>query len=306
MKMALRHIAALAFALPIAAQADHRFAGDYYTSSWTTVSQFTPDGTFVRSVTPVDDEGMPRGIGFGPEGLYVVRYSISNGSTVQVYDRKGTVVRTFSFDGWLGGMWTSGNLQFAPSKEVFYVSALDGIYRFSMNGTDGTKFIQQHTTDVAVMPNGDLLVADDYSITHYTAEGEKLSRFGNIVDPYGLGVGRYRISNVRGVTYDPRTDTTFVNMLGDTAFGLKLLALEGTSNVMKGVASCSYCSEMHVTSDERLLVGSSSGSPGIFTFTDTVPMTLTQTGSLLSTDAAFVTSKPLVSAYVKLKVDQKK
>jgi hypothetical protein len=285
---------ALAFsvALPLAANAAHPFAGDYYSSYGSTLTQYTPNGTFVRDLTTGDASSDTRGIAFGPGGLYVVLSRVWTPSSVEVLDAQGNVLKTYAFAGWTGGLVTSGNIRFAPGKDVFYVSAQDGVYRFPTQGTQGTKFIDQSSTDVAVMPDGDLLVADDYSITRYTADGVQVgTSIGTISDPLGLGPANAFLVDVRGIAYDPRTDTTFVTMLGYSDFYFQLLALKGTTNELKGLTTYWYGNEMDVTADGHLLVGSWTQAPGIFTFTDTMPMNFTQTGTLAIPSAVFVTSK---------------
>jgi hypothetical protein len=290
---ALRRVAlAFSVALPLAANAAHPFAGDYYSSYASVLTQYAPNGAFVRNMATGDPTGESRGIAFGPDGLYVVLSRSGAPSSVEVIDAQGTVLRTYSFAGWTGGLVTSGNIRFAPGKEVFYVSAQDGIYCFPTYGTLGSRLITQSTTDVAVKPNGNLLVADDYSITQYTPDGVKLNTITTIADPHGLGPGDAWLVDVRGVAYDPRTDTTFVTMLGYTGFYDQLLALKGTTNELKGLTSYWYGNEMDVTADGHLLVGSWTQAPGIFTVSDTVPMTFTQTGTMGSSEAVFVTSKP--------------
>ena len=285
-----RAVAALALAVPWWALAASPLAGHHFTSHRSKLAEYTPSGSFVRSLELTDDAGESRGIAFGPEGLYVVRSDWST-SSVQVIDESGAVLKSYRFGAWTGGLATSGNLRFAPGKDVFYVSALDGLYRFKVGHDHGSLLIPGETTDVAVMPNGDLLVAAEYSVSHYTSDGQLLGTVTDIADPLGLGPGDARLANVRGVAYDRATRTTFVMMLGYSDFRDKLLALKGTTNELKGLTTYWYGSIVSVTGDGHLLLGSWTQAPGVFAFSDTVPMTFTQTGTLGSENALFVTSK---------------
>lgn len=295
MKTFLRRLAlSSAIALPLAAQAAHPFAGFYYSSNGTTVAQYTTEGSFVRTIAQADSSGEPRGVAKGPGGMYLVRSNAFTPSVVQVVDGHGAVTRTYSFDGWTGGMVTSGNVRFSPAKDYFYVAAQNGVYRFPVNGSEGILFISRmnwaDVCDVAVMPNGDLLVVEDYAFAHYTAEGTLRRTFDRIKDPLHLAPPNASLSDVRGVAYDAATDTTFVTMLGYTDFYFQLLAFEGTSNVLKGRTSFVYGAGLDVTPQGTLLVGSWTQNPGIFSFTHTTPMTFAQIGSLPASDATFVTS----------------
>lgn len=263
----------------------------YYASRGNAVDQYSTSGALERTLPLTGADSEAKGIAFGPGGLYVVRSSVWGTSRVEVFNEASVLIRSYSMAGWMGGLVTSGNLRFAPDKKTFYVSALDGVYRFPVSGTAGEKFINVSSTDVAVMPNGELLVAEGYSISRYSADGKRISSILDLSDPHDLVPPGARLVDVRGVTYDPRSDTTFVTMLGYTGFYDQLIALEGTSNVVKGQTQFWYGNTMNLTPDGKLLVGSWTQSPGIFSFTNTVPMVFTKVGTLQAPDASFVTSK---------------
>lgn len=264
---------------------------EYYASRGNAVDQYSTSGALGRTFPLTGADSEAKGIAFGPGGLYVVRSSVWGTSRVEVFNEASVLIRSYSMAGWMGGLVTSGNLRFAPDKKTFYVSALDGVYRFPVSGTAGEKFIDVSSTDVAVMPNGELLVAEGHSISRYSADGKRLSSITTLSDPHRLAPPGASLSDIRGVTYDARSGTTFVTMLGYSYFSFQLIALEGTSNVIKGRTEFWYGNTMDMTPDGKLLVGSWTQSPGIFSFTSTVPMTFTQVGSLQVDDASFVTSK---------------
>ncbi|WP_396270068.1 hypothetical protein [Ideonella sp.] len=264
---------------------------EYYASRGNAIDQYSTSGALERTYPLTGADSAAKGIAFGPGGMYVVRSSVWGTSRVEVFNEASTLIRTYSMAGQMSGLVTSGNLRFAPDKKTFYVSALDGVYRFPVSGTAGEKIIDVSSTDVAVMPNGELLVAENYSISRYSADGKPLSSVTTLSDPHRLAPPGAWLVNVRGVTYDPRSDTTFVTMLGYSDFYFQLIALEGTSNVIKGRTQFGYANTMNLTPDGKLLVGSWTQSPGMFSFTNTVPMTFTQIGSLQAPNASFVTSK---------------
>lgn len=283
----------LALALPLGAHADHPFAGyDYASGDWL-IKQFKPSGEFVRSMNAnCADDGEPRGIGFGPDGLYVVCSRVWSDSSVQVLNAAGEVVKSYPFKGDTSVLATSGALRFSPDMKHFYVSTVDGIFRFAVDGMNGTRFVRHSSTALDVMPNGDLLVGDGHVLVHYTADGVEVGKFSKIADPHHLAPDYARLYDVRGVVYDARTDTTFVTMLGYSDFYHQVLAFEGTSKVLKGLTTYWYGNDLNITADGLVLVGSGAQQPGIFSVSNTVPMVFTLSGTLDTPGADFVSSRP--------------
>ena len=122
-----------------------------------------------------------------------------------------------------------------------------------------------------VMANGDILVSSDYSLARYTTNGALLATVPQrIADPSGPTASfndssDVLLTNVRGIECDAATDTTFVRMLGYLGgMNYKMLALVGFTPVLKGIQTFTYGTDMHVTDDGRLLVGSWTQPPGIF------------------------------------------
>jgi len=290
-------------ALPLAAQAFSFTAGDYYSSSGNAINQYTTDGKLVDSLAMAGPE--TRGIAFGGDGnLYVTRNNVIDtqgvgNAGVDVFNSQGNLVRQYGFSGWIGGLATSGSIAFDPSGQNFYVSAADGVYRFGASDKVGTKLIDTETTDLAMMPNGDLLVASGYSLSRYSSSGSLLSTVPQFLnDPHGLTkdineFGQPTLVDVRGIAFDEASNRTYVTMLGysgglHTQMNFKILALDGFSPNLEGIQDYWYGADMAVTADHKLLVGSSSQSPGIFG-TDT----LAPVGQFDGPSAIFVTVAPV-------------
>jgi hypothetical protein len=292
--LALIFAIACAVAATTAANAGKPF--DYYTSDGTMIEQFTSKGDYVGQIDPrcsEPDGADVRGFTFGPDNLlYVVCNSYFNDDLVLVLNRKGEPIKAYPFFGDIGGLGWSGSIRFAPGGKYFYLSAEDGVYRFLIGGTAGKLFIQAAVTAMDVMPNGELLVGEGNAVVRYSATGQVLGRVDSLADPYDLAPEDPRLLDVRGVAYDPRTNTTFVTMLGYDGLHDALLALDGTSNVLKGKSSYWYGSEIHVVNGGKLLVGSSGQAAGIFRADGaTQPMTIALKEQIGDDDSQFVSSR---------------
>ncbi len=299
-----KSVFALTIALPLTSLAMSFVPGDYYTSDGQSVNHFSTDGTKLESMSVESIGTDSRGIAFGPlSKLYVVGDNTftsagSGPATVSVFNARGKIVHSYTFDGWIGGLATAGNIRFSPHGRYFYVGAQDGVYRFQVGDTTGTKFISVQANDISVLANGDILVASEYSLSRYDRSGRLLATVPETInDPLGLTVGisafGVDLTDVRGIEYDANTDTTFVTMLGysgyQTDMNFKILALQGFSNTLKGIGDYWYGSEMASTGSGHLIVGSWAQAPGIFSISGNSPITMMQTGMFAGGSAPFVT-----------------
>jgi hypothetical protein len=283
-------VAAVLLASPLTALGLTFTPGHLYSTTEGGITEYNSAGTPLSGLVPF--RGEMHGLSFGPDGLlYVVfadtpsnRYS----ARVEAIDASGAVIRSYAF---AGSIWSSpghGNISFDPGGQKFYVSAGNGIFKFDIGAQSGSLFKDVPTYDLKVLANGDLLVSHGYDLTRYSSTGDLLGAVYNLSDPNNLANGTTQIlSSVRGVEYDPATDTTFVTMLGYTNNFYKVLALEGNSNVLKGIETYNYGTDLFVTDDGRLLVTSTTQAPGVFT------TALTYQGQLGGPMAVFFTAMPV-------------
>lgn len=276
---------ALAFALPRMAHAGS-FEHDWYTSAGRAITQYDTDGRFIGTMSLDDGSGYDtRGIAFGPDGLYVVRTKIYDYFHVDVVDGAGQVLRSYVYGG-IGGGATSGDIRFAAGERQFYVSSDVGIYRFDVDGTEGVLDIALATSCMAIRPDGEIVIGYENTIRWFDAQGVAFRNILKVRDPYGLdNPGGNWLYAVRGVAYDPRTNTTFVSNAD------QVLALEGTTNRLKAFTTVPVAGDIAVTPDGHLLVGSFTEAPRILVWTDGRPGTFTDMGPLGSTQAAFAANK---------------
>ena len=155
-----------------------------------------------------------------PDGITLGNTShVATDSTdrVYVYQRQDPPVLVFDGDGNLLTTWGGGELLDAHG---IYISAADEVYlvdrdahevvKFSVTGESDLRIGQRgrpslqapfnHPADIAVAPNGDLLVADGYgnsSVHRFSADGQHLLSWGSP----GSGPGQF--TTPHGIWVDP-------------------------------------------------------------------------------------------------------
>jgi hypothetical protein len=269
--------------------------GYYYSTSDRAIQEYDPSGNQVASL-PAGPGGLLRGLAFGPDGLlYVVRdvpqpSSGTETPTVEALNADGSVVRSYTFGGLLSNDLFYGAITFDPSGSSFYVGANQGVYRFDTTGATGSLFLSNQFSgpeafQMAFLPGGQFLVASFHSVTLYSSTGVMLSTISNLSDPNKLTGDIFPMLNaVTGVAYDPKSDSTFVTMIGDSGLPFALLRLAGTSSTITDAKGYWYGADPFLTPDGKLLVGSGTQAPGVFTTAD-----LTLQTQLGTTPAIFVT-----------------
>lgn len=288
MKHARLAAAAALLTSPLAALALTFTPGHFYSTSDSEINEYTSSGTWVSSLSSPEDD--LRGLAFGSDGLlYVVHAGdpFSSPARVDALDASGSVVRSYAFAGSVWGNISYGKIGFDASGQNFYVGTADGLYRFDVAAPAGSLFMDVEAFDLEALPNGDLLVGSAYALSRYDGTGQLLGSISTLADPNGLtGDSSPYLVDVRGVEYDAATDTTFVTMLGYSGvvnMSFKVLALAGNSNVITGIEDYWYGDDMVVTDDGRLLVGSRTQAPGLFS------TGLAYQGQFGGPDARFVT-----------------
>lgn len=292
MKKSVRAAVWAALVSPLTALAMTFTAGHVYSTSDSSINEYSSTGQLLSSFN--HGAGNLRGLGFGADGLmYVVQGGWPNSATpkVQALDASGNVVRSYAFTGLIDGNISYGKISFDASGQNFYVGAANGIYKFNVGSDAGTLFKNVDAFDIKVLTNGDLLVGRSNAVDRYSSTGQLLSSVGTLADPLGLsGDNNPFLSDVRGVEYDAASQTTFVTMLGywgTVNMGFKVLALSGHTNNLVGLENYWYGDDMFVTAEGKLLVGSRTLPPGMFT------SSLEFQGSFNGPEARFVTALPV-------------
>jgi hypothetical protein len=257
------------FTCSFAASAITFVPGHFYSTSDSAINQYSPTGTLISSLA--DSRSDLRGISFGPDGLlYVVHAGnpFSGAASVEAINNSGTVVRSYAFTGSINGNNSYGKISFDASGQNFYVGAGNGIYRFGVTSSSGSIFKNVEAFDLKVLPSGDLMVASGYAVSRYDSTGVLTSSISTLSDPNGLtGASNPFLVDVRGLEYDFVTNTTYVSMLGYSGavnMSFKIIALAGSSNAITGIENYWYGDDLLVTDGGKLLVGSRTQAPGVF------------------------------------------
>jgi hypothetical protein len=272
----------------------------YYISSGRTISQLSSEGNLLDTIRPIGPSSLGteiRGIAFGGDGLlYAVRNNTGQDPAgVDVVDASGKVQRSYTFDSRTDAL-NFGTIAFASDGRTFYVGGISGVFQFDTQNTDqGTKVIDRGANDLAVLPNGDIIMATEYSIARYKQDGTLLSSIDALQDPQHLTADfndfdDISLTNVRGIAYDANSDTTYVSMLGyagasRTDMKFKVMALDGFSDQLKGITYYWYAADLFFSGKGELLAGSSV-LPGV------VDVATNSSKSLGTKEALFVTALP--------------
>lgn len=267
-----------------AAQSFQITPGDFYTANYFehNIDRYDRNGKFLDSFTPAFNSAEVKGLAFGQDGmLYAVAADdpfITGGAgySVIALDGSGKIRQTYHIaPSYIGGNLSLGKITFDKAGH-FYVGSLAGLTRFDVGKPNSGTLIYQTSElyDVKALPSGNLLVADGYSINEITRTGKLVRK---IPSP------DISLSNIRGIEYNPATNTIFVTMLDN---GFLLMGLNGATGKLLGYTSFNYGDDMFLADDGRLIVGSRTQHPGIFT------QNLQQIGSFTGNNRMFVTQAP--------------
>jgi hypothetical protein len=271
--------AAAMILLPAASLADFT-PGDFYTANYSsnTIIYYDGSGARVGSFTvPLGVADEVRGLAFGPDGLLYAVAAFQGGINVVALDSDGHVQQAYPYNAWIGGNISYGKIDFDQSGS-FYVGTSDGLVRFDLGDpASGTLLTHGDIFAVRALPSGNLLIASSYAISEIDNSGS----FVRSIQPHGVF-----FADLRGLAYDASSDTIFATMLGYTGNYFQLMALEGTTGDLLAQTYFWYGDDICLASDGRLIVGSRTQSPGIFT------EDLNQLGSFAGDSRMFVTQVP--------------
>lgn len=250
--------------------------GHFYAASYAsrTIDEYDAAGAVVGSMTlPSTLAWEFRGIAFGPDGLLYAVSPANTGTGFSVFalDSTGDVQATYGYaDSYLNGNISTGKITFDGAGH-FWVSG-PALVRFEIgNTTSGTAVPYGSVVyDLEPLPGGNLLIVGEYNLS-------EISPSGAIVRDLPGG------TNYRGVEYNPVTNTIFTTELGHTGAFFQLRKRDGATGSLLDSEYFWYGDDMFLASDGRLIVGSRTQAPGIFS------QDLSPLGALGSIDRMFVT-----------------
>jgi hypothetical protein len=239
----------------------------HYSTSESAINAYDDTGALVDSL-PYGD-GELRGAVIGPDDrMHVAQLSSQppHGAYVDTLDPTGRRIARRWIDAPIAGNISYGKLAYARDARLLYLATGHGVFEIKPEARAGAvrRLTGKGAYGVDVLPDGNLLVANDYALAVHSPDGALLSEFTDIDDPDGLaGTSNPWLVNVRGVAYSDATDRTYVTMLGYTGFYSRLLAFDGTSNRLVGVTTW-HGNDIHVDDAGNLLVGSGTQAPAWF------------------------------------------
>ena len=262
------------------AYADFSFVpGDYYTSNYFSrdITQYNSSGTVVGSFTLPSTLGDEvRGLAFGPDNLLYATVVRGSGFAVLALNSSGTVQQTYP-----GSVYVFGNLSYgkiALDNQYIYVAGQNLLTRFTFGQPNsGTSiYTNNQIFDAKPLPNGHLLVASAYEIDEITNSGTFIRSIPLVGDDNSY-------TDIRGIEYDPATNTLFVTELGHTNFFFQILKMDASTGVLERNVTFNYADDLFLDASGRLLVGSRTQTPRFYT------QNLDQVGMLGDGQQMFVT-----------------
>jgi len=264
------------------ARSDFVVPGDLYSSCnpnnpGGTIEHYSSTGVYISSITVPSSYGdCVTGLTVGPDGLLyalIRRNMPPYYGLVVAIDGAGTVRETYS----LGSSKYGDKIAFAKNGQ-FFVAGGNNLMQFTPGSATGTViYTDNQVVDVKGLPSGNLLVLSAYDLEEITTSGAPIR---SIVPSISIGDGR-------GVEFNPATNDIYLTMLGYTGEQFQLMKLNGTTGQVENQVSYWYGCDIVLTSDSRLIVGSSALAPGVF---DT---NLNQLGTLNGGLQVYVTQAPV-------------
>lgn len=216
-----------------------------------------------------------RGLAFGPDNLLYVVNNLgpSYGYEVVAINSSGQVQQRYSTTTNLGQNASYGKIAFDQNNH-FYVGTGSYISRFSISNPASAQpyFIPSEGYDVDVMPNGNILAMTESWIWEFDANGSPLDAFGG------------NFNHGRGLEYDPEHNTIYATTFGPSDGDYHTLdKYDASSHQRLERTTYTYGDDLCLASDGRLVVGSRTQVPGIFS------LDLTPIGSFEGNSMNFVT-----------------
>jgi DNA-binding beta-propeller fold protein YncE len=212
-----------------------------------------------------------RGIAFGPDEFLYAVAARGSGFAVLALDESGAVQATYPYSSnYIRGNLSYGKIAFDRNNR-FYVGGSSGVIQFDIgNESSGSRIFSTGTYDVESLPSGNLLALTGHRLYEIDTTGQIIRQIRSFTDS-------------RGVEYDPAEDAIYVTMLGHTGSYFQLMKLNGEDGALIDSTTFHYGDDMFLTTDDQLIVGSRTQSPGVFS------KDLAHLGSFSGDDRMFVT-----------------
>ncbi|MBK8270027.1 MAG: PEP-CTERM sorting domain-containing protein [Planctomycetes bacterium] len=142
----------------------------------------------------------------------------------------------------------------------FYVNGLKGLVRFNLGEPDSGILFHSSTNgtyDAKCLLNGNILIADYNSLREYTGTGVYVRN----INP----APAYAMNYLKGIEYDSESNSIFVAHSGTSADPRNFVKLDYTTGQFVSATEFRHGNDLVLATDGRIVAGSWSLRPGIFT-----------------------------------------
>lgn len=261
-------VTALCLCTALQAWAFSFYPGHYYATLFdgNIITQFDSHGAIKDSISiPMDSFGYSlRGLAFGPDGRLYVTVAQEQQFTVMAINSRGKVLQSYTHRSNISGCITLGRICFDNAGH-FYVGTMAGVVRFTVASPSSAEVIykDEGIQDLISLATGNLLIASNSKIFEITPSGKKVREI-LLSDPNHLVTdARVYFTDIRGIEYDPASNSLFVTALGHSGFFHKLMRLDATTGVLLGVTTVTQGLDLCLSKNNWLIVGNRFDSPTV-------------------------------------------
>lgn len=230
--------------------------GQLYATSGMAITQYDARGE--RLAMMAITEGELRGIAvFGGDRLLVVqsRFPPALSRLLTIAPGEG-IIDSREFSGSTAGNISLGKIHVTRDGAIL-VATGSAVLRLATPSAPPEVFLPGGF-DVAELPDGTLVVAEDYALAHYAPDGTLLGRQGATLSP--TGARQTLFTNLRGVHWSDSHQRLYATMLGSSGDFFRLIAMTAEF-VEQQKVSHAYADDIAEGMDAQLVVGSRTLAP---------------------------------------------
>lgn len=254
-------LASIAFLYSVPSKAELSIAyGHLYATSGETITQYSDTGAPVAML--MLPEGTLRGIAvYGHDRLLVVQSRNSPAlPRLLTVDRNGEVIARRDLPGGISGNISSGKIHVTRSGAILIATA-SAVLRLATPDAFPESFLPGGY-DVTELPDGSLVVAEEYTLARYSPDGTFIGEVSGSVNASGAPATRF--TNLRGVHWSDQHQTLYATMLGHSGDTFRIIAMSAVGYVELRKVSHHYADDLIDAAGGDLAVGSRTLAPSFY------------------------------------------